>query len=71
MMIEHVDAIVDMRRHMTLEQGATQGKGVEVLDNLIATDNPGGFAPRGSPALGGGSRPAAHRRCSGRPRGGA
>lgn len=44
MMIEHVDAIVDMRRHMTLEQGATPGKGVEVLDNLIATDNPGGFA---------------------------
>lgn len=44
MMIEHVDAIVDMRRHMTLEHGATPGKGVEVLDNLIATDNPGGFA---------------------------
>ncbi|WP_158772688.1 (Fe-S)-binding protein [Cobetia sp. L2A1] len=44
MMIEHVDAIVDMRRHMTLEQGATPGKGVEVLSNLIATDNPGGFA---------------------------
>ncbi|MBA1273617.1 dimethylglycine demethylation protein DgcB [Stutzerimonas azotifigens] len=47
MMIEHVDAIVDMRRHLTLEKGATPGKGAEVLDNLIATDNPGGFAPGG------------------------
>ncbi|MFC3608539.1 dimethylglycine demethylation protein DgcB [Stutzerimonas tarimensis] len=47
MMIEHVDAIVDMRRHLTLEKGATPGKGAEVLENLIATDNPGGFAPGG------------------------
>ncbi|MCL7941587.1 (Fe-S)-binding protein [Halomonas sp. ATCH28] len=45
MMIEHVDAIVDMRRHLTLEHGNTPGKGAEVLDNLIATDNPGGFDP--------------------------
>ncbi|MDN3524215.1 (Fe-S)-binding protein [Halomonas sabkhae] len=45
MMIEHVDAIVDMRRFLTLEQGETPGKGAEVLDNLIATDNPGGFDP--------------------------
>ncbi|WP_192035196.1 (Fe-S)-binding protein [Halomonas sp. YLGW01] len=45
MMIEHVDAIVDMRRFLTLEHGNTPGKGAEVLDNLIATDNPGGFAP--------------------------
>jgi len=45
MMIEHVDAIVDMRRHLTLERGATPHKGAEVLDNLIATDNPGGFDP--------------------------
>ncbi|MGQ7245926.1 (Fe-S)-binding protein [Halomonas sp. V046] len=45
MMIEHVDAIVDMRRYLTLERGQTPGKGAEVLDNLIATDNPGGFAP--------------------------
>ncbi len=43
MMIEHVDAIVDMRRHL----GATPNKGAEVLDNLIATDNPGGFNPGG------------------------
>ena len=47
MMIEHVDAIVDMRGHLTLERGATPNKGAEVLDNLIATDNPGGFAPGG------------------------
>ncbi|CRN03172.1 succinate dehydrogenase/fumarate reductase iron-sulfur subunit [Pseudomonas sp. 34 E 7] len=47
MMIEHVDAIVDMRRHLTLEMGATPNKGAEVLENLIATDNPGGFAPGG------------------------
>jgi Fe-S oxidoreductase len=47
MMIEHVDAIVDMRRYLTLEKGATPNKGAEVLDNLIATDNPGGFNPGG------------------------
>ena len=45
MMIEHVDAIIDLRRHLTLEHGATPNKGAEVLDNLAATDNPGGFAP--------------------------
>ncbi|HCR98371.1 MULTISPECIES: (Fe-S)-binding protein [Halomonas] len=45
MMIEHVDAIVDMRRFLTLEHGNTPNKGAEVLDNLIATDNPGGFEP--------------------------
>ena len=47
MMIEHVDAIVDMRRFLTLEKGATPNTGAQVLDNLIATDNPGGFAPGG------------------------
>ncbi|WP_280546835.1 (Fe-S)-binding protein [Halomonas sp. 11-S5] len=45
MMIEHVDAIVDMRRFLTLERGQTPNKAPEVLDNLIATDNPGGFDP--------------------------
>ncbi len=45
MMIEHVDAIVDMRRYITLEKGETPVKGVEVLENLIATDNPGGLDP--------------------------
>lgn len=46
MMIEHVDAIVDMRRYLTLEKGATPNKGAEVLDNLIATDNPNGLNPQ-------------------------
>ncbi|OHC67520.1 MAG: (Fe-S)-binding protein [Pseudomonadales bacterium RIFCSPLOWO2_02_FULL_63_210] len=35
MMIEHVDAIVDMRRHLTLEKGATPNKGAEVLDFAV------------------------------------
>ncbi len=47
MMIEHVDAIVDMRRFLTMEKGNTPNKGAEVLDNLIATDNPNGFDPGG------------------------
>lgn len=45
MMIEHVDAIVDMRRFLTMEHGRTPNKGAEVLENLAATDNPGGFDP--------------------------
>jgi len=45
MMIEHVDAIVDMRRYLTLEKGRTPNKGAQVLDNLATTDNPEGFAP--------------------------
>ena len=45
MMIEHVDAIVDMRRFLTMEKGSTPNKGAEILDNLIATDNPNGHAP--------------------------
>ena len=44
MMIEHVDAIVDLRRHQTLEQGATPTKGAEALAELKAADNPGGRA---------------------------
>jgi dimethylglycine catabolism B len=45
MMIEHVDAIVDMRRFLTLEKGETPNKGAQVLENIIATDNPNGYAP--------------------------
>lgn len=45
MMIEHVDAIVDMRRFLTMETGSTPNKGAETLENLIATDNPNGNAP--------------------------
>ena len=44
MMIEHVDAIISMRRHQTLELGATPGKGAEALAELKAADNPGGRA---------------------------
>ncbi len=44
MMIEHVDAIVALRRHETLELGATPGKGAEALAELKAADNPGGRA---------------------------
>jgi Fe-S oxidoreductase len=47
MMIEHVDDIVDMRRFLTMEKGNTPNKGAEVLENLIATDNPNGFDPGG------------------------
>jgi len=46
MMIEHVDAIVDMRRYLTLEKGSTPNKGAQVLENLATTDNPDGFAPQ-------------------------
>lgn len=45
MMIEHVDAVVDMRRYLTMEKGSTPNKGAEILDNIIATDNPNGYAP--------------------------
>src|SRR5262249_4986493 len=44
MMIEHVDAIMALRRHQTLGLGATPGKGAEVLAELKAADNPGGRA---------------------------
>jgi Fe-S oxidoreductase len=42
MMIEHVDAIVDLRRYQTLEDGATAGKAAAALGELKAADNPGG-----------------------------
>src|SRR5882762_9937464 len=38
MMIEHVDAVVDLRRFQTLELGATPGKAVQALQELRATD---------------------------------
>lgn len=43
MLIEHVDAVVDMRRNLTLEDGAVPGKGPEVLANLRETATAGGF----------------------------
>jgi Fe-S oxidoreductase len=45
MMIEHVDAVVELRRFVTLERGETPGKAPEALAELRATDNPGGKAP--------------------------
>ncbi len=42
MMIEHVDAVIDMRRFQTLEAGATPAKGAAVLDELRESDNMGG-----------------------------
>lgn len=42
MMIEHVDAVMDLRRYQTLEAGATPGKGAEVLEELQATDTVSG-----------------------------
>jgi Fe-S oxidoreductase len=42
MMIEHVDAIVDLRRHLTLEEGATPAKAADALAETRAADNPGG-----------------------------
>ena len=43
MMIEHVDAIIDMRRHITMTQGDLPEKAVEALTNLRQTDTVGGF----------------------------
>jgi Fe-S oxidoreductase len=43
MMIEHVDAVVDMRRSLALVDGAVPGKGAQALDNLRQTQTVGGF----------------------------
>jgi Fe-S oxidoreductase len=43
MLIEHVDAIVDMRRHITLVGGVVPNKGMEALEQLRDTDTVGGF----------------------------
>ncbi|MCR6503010.1 (Fe-S)-binding protein [Shinella sp. CPCC 101442] len=44
MMIEHVDAVIDIRRFQTLEEAAAPGKAAEVLDNLDKTDTASGRA---------------------------
>ncbi len=44
MMIEHVDAIVDLRRYQTLEEGAMPDKAAAALAEMNAADNPGGHA---------------------------
>lgn len=43
MLIEHVDAIVDMRRFQTLTTGDIPGKGPEVIANLRETGTAGGY----------------------------
>ena len=43
MLIEHVDAIVDMRRDRTLTEGDVPGKAPEVLANLRETGSAGGY----------------------------
>lgn len=44
MMIEHVDAVIDIRRFQTLEEASAPGKAAEVLDNLDKTDTACGRA---------------------------
>jgi Fe-S oxidoreductase len=44
MLIEHVDAILDLRRFETLEKGAVPGKGGATLTELREADNPAGRA---------------------------
>ncbi|MES2259464.1 MAG: (Fe-S)-binding protein [Pseudomonadota bacterium] len=43
MLIEHVDAVIDIRRDLALVQGAVPGKGAQALENLRHTDTVGGF----------------------------
>ena len=42
MMIEHVDAVIELRRYATLEQGASPGKAAAYLDVLHEADTPSG-----------------------------
>lgn len=44
MMIEHVDAMVDLRRFLTLEEGRVPGHARDVLEETRLADNPGGRA---------------------------
>lgn len=43
MLIEHVDAVVDIRRDLALVQGAVPGKGAQALENLRHTETVGGY----------------------------
>jgi len=43
MLIEHVDAVIDLRRGRTLNTGDLPGKGQETLANLRETASPGGY----------------------------
>ncbi|WP_028536531.1 DUF3483 domain-containing protein [Paludibacterium yongneupense] len=44
MLIEHVDTVIDLRRHIALNRGDVPGKGSEALANLRYTDTVGGHA---------------------------
>ncbi len=44
MLIEHVDAIVGMRRNLNLTQGAAPGKAAETLANLRETETQSGYS---------------------------
>ena len=44
MLIEHVDAIIGMRRSLNLSQGQAPGKAGETLANLRETETQGGFS---------------------------
>ena len=46
MMIEHVDAITDIRRDLTMRRGNIPEKTFEVLENLRHTENLGGHDPK-------------------------
>lgn len=46
MLIEHVDAVIDLRRHLTLARGELPGKGAAALANLRHTDTVGGHPLR-------------------------
>ena len=46
MLIEHVDAIVGMRRNLTLTQGSAPNKAPQTLENLRQTATAGGFDQR-------------------------
>jgi Fe-S oxidoreductase len=43
MLIEHVDAVIDIRREQALVQGAVPGTGAQALENLRQTGTVGGF----------------------------
>lgn len=43
MLIEHVDTVVSLRRHVTLTRGEVPNKGAEALANLRDTDTVGGY----------------------------
>ncbi|MEM6682513.1 MAG: (Fe-S)-binding protein [Pseudomonadota bacterium] len=45
MLIEHVDAVIDIRRFETLEKGATPEKAAAVLENTAQTDTVSGKPP--------------------------